>query len=219
MEENLFRLYRKRAGYSQKEVAIALSVTTAAVSSWEVGRYIPDPQNLKSLADLYGVTTDMLLGRQQQIESTPWKQIKIESELVPEEEIMIPVVASLRCGFNEKGEPVVFTDKKPVPISWTRKWGKNIVFIDSVGDSMIPTIRPGDLCVCVPGDAWESGQIVVVDINDSDTIKRIKRTPDGGIDLIPDNTDFDVMHLSPEECERFQVRVLGRIVKIIGPDL
>ena len=218
MEENLFKLYRKRAGYSQKEAASALNVTAAAVSSWEVGRYLPDPQNLKALADLYGVTTDILLGR-----TTPLnpfgKQIEIKPELIAEEEVMIPVVASLRCGFNAKGEPVVFTDKKPVPISWTRKWGKNIVFIDSVGDSMVPTIRPGDLCVCVPGDAWESGQIVVIDINDSDTIKRIKRTPDGGIDLIPDNTDFDVMHLSPEDCERFQVRVLGRIVKVIGPDL
>ena len=144
---------------------------------------------------------------------------KIKPELIPEDEVLIPVVASLRCGFNSAGEPMTFTDRKPVPISWTKRWGMNIVFVDSVGDSMIPTIRPGDLCVCVPGEAWESGQIVVVDINDSDTIKRIKRTPDGGIDLIPDNPEFDVMHLSPEDLSRFQVRVLGRIVKVIGPDL
>ena len=218
MEENLFKLYRKRAGYSQKEAASALNVTAAAVSSWEVGRYLPDPQNLKALADLYGVTTDILLGRTTPLNSFG-KQIEIKPELVPEEEVLIPVVASLRCGFNARGEPVVFTDRKPVPISWTRRWGKNIVFVDSVGDSMVPTIRPGDLCVCIPGDAWDNGQIVVVDINDSDTIKRIQRTKDGGIDLIPDNTDFDVMHLTPEDCERFQVRVLGRIVKVIGPDL
>lgn len=217
MEENLIKKFRKRAGYSQKEVAEALHVTQGAVSSWEAGRWEPDQTNLSALADLFGVTVDMLIGR---TTIEPFgRQIEIKPELVAEEEIMIPVVASLRCGFNAKGEPVVFTDRKPVPISWTRKWGKNIVFIDSVGDSMIPTIRPGDLCVCVPGDAWESDQIVVVDINDSDTIKRIKRTPDGGIDLIPDNTNFDVMHLTPEDCERFQVRVLGRIVKVIGPDL
>ena len=219
MEENLIKKFRKRAGYSQKDVAEELHVTPSAVSSWEAGRYSPDQQNLSSLADLFGVTVDALIGRVTKIEPNQWKEIEIKPELVAEEEVLIPVVASLRCGFNAKGEPVVFTDRKPVPISWTRKWGKNIVFIDSVGDSMIPTIRPGDLCVCVPGDAWESDQIVVVDINDSDTIKRIKRTPDGGIDLIPDNTNFDVMHLTPEDCERFQVRVLGRIVKVIGPDL
>lgn len=219
MEENLIKKYRKRAGYSQKEVADALHVTQGAISSWEVGRWEPDQTNLSALADLFGVSVDMLMGRQQPIDSAPWRQIVEKPKLVPEDEVLIPVVASLRCGFNKAGEPVLFSDRKPVPVSWTRKWGTNIVFIDSVGDSMIPTIRPGDLCVCVPGDAWESGQIVVVDINDSDTIKRIERSSDGGIDLIPDNKDFTPMHYTPEDCDRFQIKVLGRIVKVIGPDL
>ena len=219
MEENLIKQYRKRAGYSQKEVAEHLHVTQGAVSSWESGRWEPDHANLSAMADLFGISVDMLIGRQTPIEPTPWKQIEIRPELVPEEEVLIPVVASLRCGFNSTGEPTIFSERKPVPVSWTRRWGKNIVFIDSVGDSMIPTIRPGDLCVCVPGDAWESGQIVVVDINDSDTIKRIERSSDGGIDLIPDNKDFTPMHYTQEDCERFQIRILGRIVKVIGPDL
>lgn len=219
MEDNLIKKFRKRAGYSQKELADALHVSPSAISSWEAGRFSPDKQNLASMADLFGVSVDALIGRQTKIDSIPWRQIDIKPELVAEDEIMIPVVASLRCGFNSAGEPIVFTEKKPVPVSWTRRWGKNIVFIDSVGDSMIPTIRPGDLCVCVPGDAWEDGNIVVADINDSDTIKRIKRTEDGGIDLIPDNKDFEKMHYTPEDCERFQVRILGRIVKVIGPDL
>lgn len=218
MEENLFRLYRKRAGYSQKEVAAALSVTTAAVSSWEVGRYIPDPQNLKTLADLYGVTTDMLLGRHQQIDSAPWKQIKIDPELVPEEEYMIPVVASLRCGFGRSGE-AIYKDKKPVPMSYVKRWGKDIVYYEAVGESMSPTITPGDLLITVPGSGWEDGWIVVVDVNDSDTIKRIYRSADGGIDLVPDNEKYKTMHLSPEDLATFNVSVLGHVVKPIGPDL
>lgn len=219
MKDSLIKMYRKRAGYSQREVAEALHVTQGAVSSWEAGRWEPDKGNLAAMADMFGVSVDALIGRQTQIEPAPWKQIEVKPELVAEDEVMIPVVASLRCGFNSAGEPTVFSDRKPVPVSWTRRWGTNIVFIDSVGDSMIPTIRPGDLCICVPGDAWEDGNIVVADINDSDTIKRIRRTDDGGIDLIPDNKEFEPMHYSPEDCERFQVRILGRIVKVIGPDL
>lgn len=219
MEENLFRLYRKRAGYSQKEVAAALSVTTAAVSSWEVGRYIPDPQNLKALADLFGVTTDMLLGRHQQIEPRPaWQEIKIQPELVAEDEVMIPVVASLRCGFGRSGE-AIFKDKKPVPRSYVKRWGDSIVYYEAVGESMSPTITPGDLLVTVPGSVWEDGWIVVVDVNDSDTIKRIYRAEDGGIDLVPDNTKYKPMHLSPEDLMTFNVAVLGHVVKPIGPDL
>ncbi len=212
-------MYRKRAGYSQREVAEQLHVTQGAVSSWESGRWEPDKANLAAMASMFGVSVDALIGRQTPIETVPWKQVEVRPELIAEEETMIPVVASLRCGFNTAGEPVVFKDRKPVPVSWTRKWGTNIVFIDSVGDSMVPTIRPGDLCVCVPGEAWEDNNIVVADINDSDTIKRIRRTEDGGIDLIPDNKEFEKMHYTPEDCERYQVRILGRIVKVIGPDL
>lgn len=63
MEENLLKKFRKRAGYSQREVAEALHVTQGAVSSWEAGRWEPDQQNLSALADLFGVSVDALIGR------------------------------------------------------------------------------------------------------------------------------------------------------------
>lgn len=219
MEENLFRLYRKRAGYSQKEVSKALNVTVSAVSSWETGKYSPDQQNLKALADLYGVTTDMLLGRSSPIEPFG-RPIVVKPELVPEDEVMIPLVASLRCGFGEAGEPFSVIKQIPVPKSYIARWGKSIVALEAVGRSMIPTIRPGDLMICVPGEAWDDNHIVDIDINDSDTIKRIFRNrQDGGIDLVPDNEEFEPQHLSLEDLDLYQVHVLGRVVKAIGPDL
>lgn len=218
MEENLLKKFRKRAGYSQKEVAEALHVTQGAVSSWEAGRWEPDQQNLSALADLFGVSVDALIGREV-IEPRPaWQEIKIQPELVPEDEVMIPVVASLRCGFGRSGE-AIFKDKKPVPRSYVKRWGDSIVYYEAVGESMSPTITPGDLLVTVPGSVWEDGWIVVVDVNDSDTIKRIYRAEDGGIDLVPDNTKYKPMHLSPEDLMTFNVAVLGHVVKPIGPDL
>lgn len=217
MEENLLKKYRKRAGYSQKEVAEALHVTQGAVSSWEAGRWEPDKGNLAAMADLYGISVDALIGRQT-IEPPPWKQIKIEPELVPEEEYMIPVVASLRCGFGRSGE-AIYKDRKPVPMSYVKRWGKDIVYYEAVGESMSPTITPGDLLITVPGQGWEDGWIVVVDVNDSDTIKRIYRSADGGIDLVPDNDKYKTMHLSPEDLTTYNVAILGHVVKPIGPDL
>ena len=218
MEENLLKKFRKRAGYSQREVAEALHVTQGAVSSWEAGRWEPDQQNLSALADLFGVSVDALIGREV-IEPRPaWQEIKIQPELVPEDEVMIPVVASLRCGFGRSGE-AIFKDKKPVPRSYVKRWGDNIVYYEAVGESMSPTITPGDLLVTVPGSVWEDGWIVVVDVNDSDTIKRIYRAEDGGIDLVPDNKKYKPMHLTPEDLMTFNVAVLGHVVKPIGPDL
>lgn len=219
MEENLFKLYRKRAGYTQKEAADALHVTASAVSSWESGRYTPDPQNLSNMADLYGVTIDHLLGRTSPLEQFG-RQIVVKPELAPEDEVMIPLVASLRCGYGNTGEPFSVIKKIPVPKSYITRWGKNIVCLEAVGRSMIPTIRPHDLMICIPGEAWEDNQIIDIDINDSDTIKRIFRNKqDGGIDLVPDNEEFETMHYSPEDLELYQAHILGRVVKAIGPDL
>lgn len=211
MEENLFRLYRKRTGYSQKEVANALHVTVAAVSSWEVGKYSPDQQNLKALADLYGVTTDMLLGRQQHIEPQA-SPIEPQPELVFEDEVMLPLVASLRCGPGDPGNPFSFIKPVRVPKSYIRRWGEGLQVIVAVGESMSPTIIPGDMLVCRPGDAWENGQVVSVNYGDTDMVKRIYRTSDGGIDLRSDNPKFETIHVSPEELRDGNLHVLGRVL-------
>ena len=217
MEENRFKLYRKRAGYSQKEVAKALNVTISAVSSWETGKYIPDPQNLKALADLYGVSVDILLGRQAQIEPAP-KQIQEVPELVPEDEVMIPLVASLRCGPGSNGEPFTFIKPIPIPASYIRRWGEGLQAIIAVGESMSPTIIPGDLLICRPGEAWESGQVVSVNYNDTDMIKRIYVTKDG-IDLKSDNLAYQTIHITADEAKSERFHVLGRVLLPIGKEL
>lgn len=218
MEENLFRLYRKRAGYSQKEVAAELSVTIAAVSSWEVGRYIPDPQNLKALADLYGVSVDTLLGRNTLKEPMP-RQIVEVPEPAPEDEVMIPLVASLRCGPGSAGDPFTFIKPVPIPSSYARRWGEGLKAIIAVGESMSPTIVPGDMLICRPGSAWENGNVVSVNVGDCDMIKRIYRTTDGGIDLRSDNPTFETIHYTAEDLKKDQVHVLGRVLIPIGKEL
>ena len=49
-------------GYTQQEVAEKLLVTTQAVSKWETGAGNPDISLLVPIADLFGITTDALLG-------------------------------------------------------------------------------------------------------------------------------------------------------------
>ena len=214
---NNLKQLRKKKGVGQLDIANYLGVSRQTYSTYEIGTREPSIDILKKLSEYFGVSVDTIIGKDEAPE-TFGRPIVIQPELYPEDEVLIPVMASLRCGFNSCGEPCVFSERKPVPVSWTRRWGKNIVFVEAVGDSMIPTIQPGDLCVCIPGEAWESGNIVVVDINDSDTIKRIRKVK-GGIDLIPDNEAYEVMHLSTDDITRYQVRVLGRIVKAVSPDL
>ena len=52
---------RKRAGWSQEELANQLNVTRQSVSKWEGAQSIPDLDKIVQLSRLFGVTTDYLL--------------------------------------------------------------------------------------------------------------------------------------------------------------
>lgn len=211
------RKLRKQKGYSQADIADALGIAQNSYSRYENGQRQPDIDMLQKLSKIFGVTVDDLLKDTEPIAFG--KQIKIEPELVAEDEILIPVVASLRCGFGRSGE-ATFRDRKPVPKSYVKRWGKDIVYYEAVGESMMPTITPGDLLITVPGSVWEDGWVVVVDVNDSDTVKRIYRADDGGINLVPDNPkQYTTMHLTKEDLKTYNVAILGHVVKAISPDL
>ena len=59
--ENL-RLLRREKGLSQEQVAQTLFVTRQTISKWENDQAEPGIDNLKALAELYGVTLDRLVG-------------------------------------------------------------------------------------------------------------------------------------------------------------
>ena len=214
---NNLRILRSRKGVTQQEVADYLGVNRVSYLGFENGKTNIKPEYLIKLAKYFDTTVDDILG--EKIEDVPARPIVEKPELEFEDETLIPVIATLRCGFNYIGEPYTILRKVSVPKSYKRRWGNNIVGIEAAGNSMMPTIKPKDLLIVIPGSAFENGNIVVVDINDSDTVKRIRKNKDGSIDLIPDNEEFETMHLTPNDLAMFQVHVLGRVAKVIGPDL
>lgn len=67
MEQTLgkrIQFYRKQQGMTQDKLAETLGVTAQAVSKWENDQSCPDINMLPRLAQIFGVTTDELLGHQ-----------------------------------------------------------------------------------------------------------------------------------------------------------
>ena len=60
---NHYKEARKRKGISQAMLSAQIGVYQGSISQWEIGKTEPDVQNILKLADLYGVSTDYLLGR------------------------------------------------------------------------------------------------------------------------------------------------------------
>ena len=217
---NNLKILRSRKGVTQQQVADFLGINRVSYTDFENGKTNIKPEYLAKLSDYYGVSIDVILGRLTVGGDVAIKEIVQKPELVAEDEIMIPVVASLRCGFGYSGEPYTILKRIPVPKSYVSRWGKGIVAVEAVGKSMIPTIQPGSILIVVPGSVWEDRWIVVADVNDSDTVKRIFRNQeDGGIDLVPDNEKFKIMHFTAKDIKDYQVNILGHVVKAISPDL
>ena len=75
-----FRNARERAGLSTYEVAKRIGVSQPAVNQWDTGNKIPSVEMLCKLADLYCVSTDYLLGRDEPMESIPKNEDVIATE-------------------------------------------------------------------------------------------------------------------------------------------
>lgn len=58
---NKLKIFRKQYNFTQEEIAEKLGVSRQAVAKWERGETQPDVESCIKLADLYGVSLDMLL--------------------------------------------------------------------------------------------------------------------------------------------------------------
>lgn len=61
MELNNLKIFRKKNGYTQEQIAEKIGVSRQAVAKWERGDAMPDIENIIALADVYEVTVDSLV--------------------------------------------------------------------------------------------------------------------------------------------------------------
>lgn len=57
---------RIRAGMSREDLARRMNVSAMTIRNWERGETEPNASQIKALADLFGVSTDYLLGREEE---------------------------------------------------------------------------------------------------------------------------------------------------------
>lgn len=70
---------RKKAGYSQEQVAEKLGISRQAISKWESGQGKPEIDNVVKLTEIYGVSADyILLGIENRTTTTEKKKINKE---------------------------------------------------------------------------------------------------------------------------------------------
>lgn len=78
--------HRKRQGLTQDQLAERLGVTAQAVSKWENDLSCPDINMLPRLAELFGTTTDQLLGHEKVFETEVVENHQPENDHADDEE-------------------------------------------------------------------------------------------------------------------------------------
>ncbi|NLK71696.1 MAG: helix-turn-helix domain-containing protein [Clostridiales bacterium] len=186
---------RKEKGYSQQKLAEKLGVSRSTISMWEIGSSQPDNEMIIKIAEVFGVTTDYILGK----EKTPSKK-----------GVRIPVLGYVPAGIPiEAIEDEI--DWEEIPESWTAD-GSRYFGLRVKGDSMYPKYLDGDTVIVEIQSYCNSGQDCVVYTNGFDaTLKNVKLGDDGSISLIPYNTSYPPVTYSRQEVRELPVVICGVI--------
>lgn len=116
--------YRIQKGLSQADVADIIGVSRQAISNWEAKRSYPDLDNIVLLSDLYGITTDELLGKEKVQELQKESFILGMPSHIIHEMLCLAVILALTCQFAFLGMFV------PVLLAiWLKKTNRNYKII------------------------------------------------------------------------------------------
>lgn len=215
------RILRERKNWTQTELSQELGMKTyTTVSKWESDENFPKGKDLKKLAELFGVSSDYLLGlstvsKQDDISTiynqlVPPRQEKVynfaERQLREQNKKVVPLVGQtaanpteLTYGDETYDETVETNVPKSADYALVVK-----------GDSMEPIFADGSIVFYKQQDDVENGEIAVVEIDGNGvTLKRVYFNYDNETVILRSlNDKYEDRVLHPDE-----VRIIGKVVK------
>lgn len=198
MYMNRIRELRKSRNMSQKTLAELLHVHQTAVSQWETGRTETDLATLCEMARLFGVSLEYLAGQTER-EPISAETPALPSNLLPVRKKPVPILGRIAAGVplyaeQQYGEYALADEDKPADFA---------LLVE--GDSMQPTIQPGDTVFFRAQDDVDDGEIAAVVIEDEATLKHVYHVP-GGVQLISENHRYPAMFFTEG------VRIIGKAI-------
>jgi len=196
---------RKSKGFTQKHLAEILNISLPTMNHYESGKRIP---NSALLAKLAGAGERS--GNSQNPESSLTDSSMEGFVLVPR----YNMEASVGGGSIIHSEQIV--DHLAFKADWVHKElgtdPKNLVLVHSMGDSMEPTIRSGDLLLVDRSKSRMKGDgIYLINLDDGLMVKRVEWLLGGSVVIRGDNTAVSREQLLPStDLEKLQL--LGRVV-------
>lgn len=194
---------RKNMSLSQKEFGQKIGVAESTVSLYESNKRFPDPETLKKISTLFNISIDYLLGNSPE---------KLPNQKSSGRGIRIPVLGRVVAGIPiEAIEEILDYEEITPEMAATG----DFFALQVRGDSMLPTLKDGDVVIVKKQPTVDSGDIAIVLVNGNDaTVKEIKESP-AGITLIGHNVAVYTPHFySNADIKNLPVQVLGKVVEM-----
>lgn len=194
MNGEVLKKERKKYGLTQAELGERLGVKQQAICKWEKNESEPSSGDLLTLASMYGVSVDYLLGR---TAGTPQPDVPYH---------VLHLLSEVACGAPN------FTEDNYEELIVSNMDTRADFCVRAKGDSMINArIFDGDVVFVRRQEMVNNGEIAVVAVDDGATIKRVYYTPqEARLVLMPENPAHKPLMYVGEELER--VRILGKVV-------
>lgn len=198
---------RKLSGLTQDQAALQSGIALGTLRRWEQGKNEPDIESINLLADLYHVSTDLILSSK-----------FADRGAVLVSNVTMPVFGRISAG----------TPKEALLQSDTTHWVSpelaeshpHAFWLTVSGNSMNRLFPDGSLVLIDPDEEVRNGDVAVVFVNGDDaTLKRIYHEGDS-IRLHPESYDPEYRDrvIDATDPDAPEVRVIGKAVSYTAPD-
>ena len=207
LQQRLDKVLRKFR--SVADLARLLGVSDNAIYKWLSGRGQPSVANLVALAKAAEVSIEWLATGQDSGSSRPVMRRKVEHD----DFAYAPRSDDARFD-------TVHSDQIVDHLAFKKDWvrtrlnadPRNLLLIETVGDSMTPTLEDSDLLlVDLSEPRFRHDGIYVLRRDSVLEVKRLQRRPDGALNIISDNPAY-----APAIVASDTVHVLGRVIWAAG---
>lgn len=193
---------RIKKGLSQEQLAKILNIDRSTINKYESGKNKPN-RYVGKLANLFGVSTDYILGidDQERKEASP-----------PPKGVKIPVL-----GYVAAGVPIeAITDIEDYEEITAEMAEKGEYFALKVeGYSMSPRIMPGDIAIVKVQKTCSNGDLCIVQINGNEvTMKQVYKKANGLTLVALNPMVFPPHFFTADEVQDLPVQIIGVVVEL-----
>jgi transcriptional regulator with XRE-family HTH domain len=193
---------------SQDSLALQLHLTQAAVSKWCRGKSEPDIETLHKIADIFEVSLADLADDRKTRPKGLAKTAKIPIYTAE-------AAAGVGClNDTEVVENYIMIDRELLKREFQCN-PDNMAIIKVRGDSMLPTIKPGEMVVIEKTHELTSDGLYVMRMNGGTiVVKRIQSLPGGQLNVISDNQIYPPYSIDLKQCD--DIAVVGRVIAVLS---